>query len=110
LAVVAIAMPRYPQSMEVDAPIMKANMVKGNLCSELQGISTAQSTMTEKRVMKSERAVYSFLRKVIAPCNKHISFKFSFQLIDVTQRITKKGVSKTEVPTIGVWMKNHLRI
>ena len=56
----------------------KANMVKGNLCSELQGMSTAQSTMTEKRAMKIARAVYSFLRKVIAPYNKQISFKYSF--------------------------------
>ena len=58
--------------------------------------------------MKIERAVYSFLRKVIAPCNKHISFKFSFKLIDVTRRITKKGVSKTEVPALGVCKKKSL--
>jgi hypothetical protein len=57
-------MPMNPQTIEVSAPMMKAQVVKGKVTP---AGSTVKNKRIEKARIKPNRKVYSCLRKVIAP-------------------------------------------
>ena len=68
-----------------------------------QGMSTAQRRITAKRTQKADSAVYSLVRKVIAPCKKIVRIKLSGK-----ERVRPRGAGHARRGRESTYILNKL--